>query len=205
MGIKQLYPADSIGTFSLIMLLRWSPETRLNLILTFVTLSNRFNLDRRQVLQTLLQTILHTHLSLTDTLLRPPAYYLTPDGQQERTDADDKLDHIRTAVVNMQHLLNELRPVQVCTISTSVITNLGQKLTAHSSSLSLAGSRDFETHDARSARSKKERDGTDSAVSHLIRCDVGEFIESAWLLLSATGRSETQTRFDIPVEIADPR
>ncbi|SPO31262.1 related to MED7 - member of RNA Polymerase II transcriptional regulation mediator complex [Ustilago trichophora] len=90
--------------------------------------------DRKQLLLTLLQTLLQTYREITADLLKPAQPYdvwvpavpdpnLTPEQQQEQmatnpgfwtqsTEAKDRLKHMQNVVVNMQFLINELRPVQ---------------------------------------------------------------------------------------------
>lgn len=90
--------------------------------------------DRKALLLTLLQTLLQTYREITADLLNPAQPYdvwvpavpdanLTPEEQQEQvarnpgfwtqsTEAKDRLKHMQNAVVNMQFLINELRPVQ---------------------------------------------------------------------------------------------
>lgn len=92
--------------------------------------------DRKQQLTTLLQSLLHTYRALTSDLLLPAQPYdvwvpaapfpsLPPDQQQQQqqggqppgfwtqsTEAKDRLKHIQNVVINMQFLINELRPTQ---------------------------------------------------------------------------------------------
>lgn len=88
--------------------------------------------DRREALQFLLRTLLQTHLQLVDSLTHPPREYMAwmpaapteppAEGQPApppqmvpvpRSVAQDRWEHMRTTVINMQHLINELRPKQV--------------------------------------------------------------------------------------------
>lgn len=90
--------------------------------------------DRKKLLLTLLQTLLQTYREITADLLKPAQPYdvwvpavpdpnLTPEQQQQQmatnpgfwtqsTEAKDRLKHMQNVVVNMQFLINELRPVQ---------------------------------------------------------------------------------------------
>ncbi|EPQ27255.1 uncharacterized protein PFL1_05178 [Pseudozyma flocculosa PF-1] len=90
--------------------------------------------DRKQQLTTLLQSLLHTYRALTSDLLRPaqpydvwvPAAAPDPAAQEgagqpvqppmgfwtQSTEAKDRLQHIQNVVINMQFLINELRPTQ---------------------------------------------------------------------------------------------
>lgn len=90
--------------------------------------------DRKQLLLTLLQTLLQTYRDITANLLKPAQPYdvwvaavpdpnLTQEEQQKQmatnpgfwtqsTEAKDRLKHMQNVVVNMQFLVNELRPVQ---------------------------------------------------------------------------------------------
>ncbi|PWN51415.1 hypothetical protein IE53DRAFT_386211 [Violaceomyces palustris] len=91
--------------------------------------------DRKSVLISLLNTLLHTYHSLTSDLLKPVQIYdvwvptpiappFQPDqgqgeGRQEQqgfwtqsTEAKDRLKHVQNVVINMQFLINELRPTQ---------------------------------------------------------------------------------------------
>ena len=90
--------------------------------------------DRKELLLTLLRTLLQTYREITADLLKPAQPYdvwmpavpdpnLTPEQQQQQmatnpgfwtqsTEAKDRLKHMQNVVVNMQFLINELRPVQ---------------------------------------------------------------------------------------------
>lgn len=90
--------------------------------------------DRKELLLTLLRTLLQTYREITGDLLKPAQPYdvwvpavpdpnLTPEQQQQQmatnpgfwtqtTEAKDRLKHMQNVVVNMQFLINELRPVQ---------------------------------------------------------------------------------------------
>lgn len=77
--------------------------------------------DRRAALQTLLQTLLQTYFELSNDLLRPiqpydvfePAPPGTPGGfWVPSSHIKDRLKHMETVVINIQYLLNELRPYQ---------------------------------------------------------------------------------------------
>ncbi|PWN98055.1 hypothetical protein FA09DRAFT_318243 [Tilletiopsis washingtonensis] len=77
--------------------------------------------DRRVSLQALLRTFLMAHLALVDALTHPPREYTAwqadeqaPGGQVAvlRSTAMDQWEHARSAIINMQHLVNELRPRQ---------------------------------------------------------------------------------------------
>ncbi|KAF6767036.1 Mediator complex, subunit Med7 [Kalmanozyma brasiliensis GHG001] len=90
--------------------------------------------NRKELLLTLLQTLLQTYREITADLLKPAQPYdvwvpavpdpnLTPEQQQQQmatnpgfwtqsTEAKDRLKHMQNVVVNMQFLINELRPVQ---------------------------------------------------------------------------------------------
>nr|CDI56001.1 related to MED7-member of RNA Polymerase II transcriptional regulation mediator complex [Melanopsichium pennsylvanicum 4] len=90
--------------------------------------------DRKQLLLTLLQTLLETYREISEDLMKPAQPYdvwvaavpdanLTPEEQQQQmatnpgfwtqsTEAKDRLKHMQNVVVNMQFLVNELRPVQ---------------------------------------------------------------------------------------------
>ncbi|KAJ1019307.1 hypothetical protein NDA13_006224 [Ustilago tritici] len=90
--------------------------------------------NRKELLLTLLQTLLQTYREITADLLKPAQPYdvwvpavpdpnLTPEKQQQQmatqpgfwtqsTEAKDRLKHMQNVVVNMQFLVNELRPVQ---------------------------------------------------------------------------------------------
>ena len=90
--------------------------------------------NRKELLFTLLQTLLQTYREITADLLKPAQPYdvwvpavpdpnLTPEQQQQQmatnpgfwtqsTEAKDRLKHMQNVVVNMQFLVNELRPVQ---------------------------------------------------------------------------------------------
>ena len=90
--------------------------------------------NRKELLLTLLQTLLQTYREITADLLKPAQPYdvwvpavpdpnLTPEQQQQQmatnpgfwtqsTEAKDRLKHMQNVVVNMQFLVNELRPVQ---------------------------------------------------------------------------------------------
>ncbi|KAJ1021649.1 hypothetical protein NDA16_003785 [Ustilago loliicola] len=91
--------------------------------------------NRKELLLTLLQTLLQTYREITADLLKPAQPYdvwvpavpdpnLAPEQQQQQqmatnpgfwtqsTEAKDRLKHMQNVVVNMQFLINELRPVQ---------------------------------------------------------------------------------------------
>ncbi|CBQ69940.1 related to MED7-member of RNA Polymerase II transcriptional regulation mediator complex [Sporisorium reilianum SRZ2] len=90
--------------------------------------------NRKELLLTLLQTLLQTYREITADLLKPAQPYdvwvpavpdpnLSPEQQQQQmatnpgfwtqsTEAKDRLKHMQNVVVNMQFLINELRPVQ---------------------------------------------------------------------------------------------
>lgn len=94
----------------------------------------RGNADRKELLVSLLQTLLQTYREITADLLEPAQPYdvwvpavpdpnLSAEQQQQQqqqnpgfwtqsTQAKDRLKHIQNVVVNMQFLINELRPVQ---------------------------------------------------------------------------------------------
>ena len=77
--------------------------------------------NRRDALQTLLQTLLQTYFELTNDLLRPmqpydvfeqapagtPGGYWVPSSRIQ-----DRVKHMETTVINVQYLLNQLRPHQ---------------------------------------------------------------------------------------------
>lgn len=92
------------------------------------------NADRKELLLTLLQTLLQTYREIIADLLKPAQPYdvwvsavpdpslSVEDPQQQKgtnpgfwtqsTEAKDGLKHIQNVVANMQFLINELRPVQ---------------------------------------------------------------------------------------------
>ena len=93
-----------------------------------------FPTDRKQLLISLLQTLLHTYRALSADLLEPAQPYdvwvptqpssdqsdVAAQQQQQQpqgfwtqsTQAKDRLKHMENVVVNMQFLINELRPTQ---------------------------------------------------------------------------------------------
>ncbi|WFD36849.1 hypothetical protein MCUN1_003739 [Malassezia cuniculi] len=77
--------------------------------------------DRREELQKLLRTLLQTYFELTNDLLRPmqpydvfePAPAGTPGGfWVPSSRIQDRIKHMETTVINIQYLLNQLRPHQ---------------------------------------------------------------------------------------------
>ena len=70
--------------------------------------------DRREVMVTLLRTILKSYLGLVDVLLEPPQEYLgTEQGVPSwRFVSQDKAKDINDLSINFMHLLNEMRPLQ---------------------------------------------------------------------------------------------
>ncbi|CDS01058.1 related to MED7-member of RNA Polymerase II transcriptional regulation mediator complex [Sporisorium scitamineum] len=90
--------------------------------------------NRKELLLALLRTLLQTYRKIIADLLKPAQPYdvwvpavpdpnLTPEQQQQQmatnpgfwtqsTEAKDRLKHMQNVVVNMQFLINELRPVQ---------------------------------------------------------------------------------------------
>ena len=84
--------------------------------------------DRREALRRLLQTMLITYLQLLDTLVKPPPSVRPPtpppsvddvvppapaNPEDEVTTSQRLAQHIHTTSINMHHLCNELRPIQV--------------------------------------------------------------------------------------------
>lgn len=94
--------------------------------------------DRKVSLQTLLRTLLLTYTQLLNSLLTPPPSLLhpqpavpppppNPDGSQPpppasqaATDPERLTEHVRLISINMHHLVNELRPVQVSEAPASI-------------------------------------------------------------------------------------
>ncbi|KAK9894888.1 hypothetical protein P389DRAFT_85901 [Cystobasidium minutum MCA 4210] len=76
--------------------------------------------ERRQALQALLHTVLHTYLRLLSILTSGPpsltaeqaAFQTGQQGQIIKTQADTAIEHIRLSAINIHHLCNEWRPVQ---------------------------------------------------------------------------------------------
>jgi len=76
--------------------------------------------DRRQALQALLHTALHTYLRLLSILTAGPpsltaeqaAFQSGRHGEVIKTQADTAIEHIKLASINIHHLCNEWRPVQ---------------------------------------------------------------------------------------------
>lgn len=106
---------------------------------TRLTARDLASADHKEALLTLLRSFLLTHLGLVDSLTRPPADYLVWSGgdgggegaagdvggegaegaqnggeQVWRSTAQDQWEHLRHVCLNMQHLINEVRPRQVC-------------------------------------------------------------------------------------------
>lgn len=78
------------------------------------------SIDRRQALQALLHTLLHTYLRLLSILTAGPpsltaeqaAFQSGTQGDVIKTQADTAIEHIRIAAINIHHLCNEWRPIQ---------------------------------------------------------------------------------------------
>ena len=86
--------------------------------------------DRKATLQSLLRTLLYTFFKLSQVLKSPPRDYIAtvpdptvpppppesgleaPTMQVWKNESMDLTEYIRTTVINMQHLLNEMRPAQ---------------------------------------------------------------------------------------------
>lgn len=65
--------------------------------------------------------MLLTYTQLLTSLLSPPPSLAELKGQAEPpTDPERLVDHIRLIGVNMHHLVNELRPVQVRCVAESL-------------------------------------------------------------------------------------
>lgn len=93
---------------------------RLYLKAVTVTSTQLSPTDRRQALQALLHTVLHTYLRLLSILADGPpslaaeqvAFQTGKQGQVIKVQADTAIEHIRLAAINIHHLCNEWRPVQ---------------------------------------------------------------------------------------------
>ncbi|KDN45065.1 hypothetical protein K437DRAFT_263020 [Tilletiaria anomala UBC 951] len=77
------------------------------------------SIDRKATLHTLLRTLLATYFKLITILQSPPRDYLAsvpdphaPPSQIWKSEMLDLSAFIRTTTINMQHLLNEMRPAQ---------------------------------------------------------------------------------------------
>lgn len=68
-------------------------------------------LDRREALRRLLQTLLLSYLQLVHSIVQGPPS-IAHHGPDETTNGQRLIAHIRTTAINMHHLCNELRPVQ---------------------------------------------------------------------------------------------
>lgn len=72
-------------------------------------------LDRQTSLQNLLKALILTWRALLNSLLSaPPSIVSNPILSEEQlTQPQQLVQHIRLITINMHHLVNELRPVQV--------------------------------------------------------------------------------------------
>ena len=110
-GVTRLYDEKTGSSFRCIIL-----------FLTRVQKCNEIRTDRRTSLKELLSSILFTYLQLINTLLsgpptlRPPSPPF-PNEDEKGLDLEPQdsrlIKHIELCAINMHHLCNELRPVQV--------------------------------------------------------------------------------------------
>jgi mediator of RNA polymerase II transcription subunit 7 len=131
--------------------------------------------DRKAALQRLLQTLIYTYLQLISVLVKapPPPQSETTDGQPP-SELEQTIGHIQTTGINMHHLLNELRPIQVSSSRALFCSGLiDPKLTCLS-----VGKGDYEAHDQGADRLEKEEDRRGQAVSPNRRLSIGFSLET---------------------------
>jgi len=86
--------------------------------------------DRRRALHSLLRTVLHTYLRLLSVLLQGPpsipseqAHFKADPSQLLTTQADQLIEHLKLASINIHHICNEWRPVQAREMVKLVLRN----------------------------------------------------------------------------------
>lgn len=107
MGVRELFD-PTVGKFQLFRSPFWRRLIPFALLLYTCT-------DRSSSLLNLLRTLLLTYTQLLTSLLSPPPSLTSvpPGAPEPPTDPERLVEHTRLIGVNMHHLVNELRPVQV--------------------------------------------------------------------------------------------